>query len=353
MYARVAVASTALDMGPIQPHIANSLHGALVEALLAHGRLVFASNDEALTFVRALKGTVEIPQAARTRWEAMLIHLKQSGRVVIAQPPSETTLASVEAIDVLRAGWGGHTDVAVVAPARSAALGLPEDTGILSDPTHAPDVAVAATAIEAPALVRIHDLQQNPVAAHRSSREDFWARVLEPMATGATEATILDGYLFNRISELAHGRGRSTGVPEHVCWLLQHLDCVMAGRSTVRLIGNASKLKTGDDAQTLADTIRDRWMPDRIGRLATVEILLGDPGNGRRAFPHDRHIRFSTGSAIKIPAGFDRLSDENIWDTSGMWWDYLWHPRALDGLRADEQAATGLARHPRSIVISR
>lgn len=353
MYARVAVASDALDMGPIQPHIANSLHGALVETLLAHGRLVFASNDEVLAFVRAIRGTAGLPPTARTRWEAMLGHLRQTGRVAIAQPPSDTTLASVEAIDLLRAGWGSHTDVAVVAGARSAALGLSEDTGILSDPTHTPDVTVAATATEAPALLRIHDLQQNPVAANRSSREDFWRQVLEPMATGATEATILDGYLFNRISDLSHGRGRATAVPEHISWLLQHLDCVMAGRSTVRLIGNASRLNPGDDAQTVADTIRDRWSPDKIGRLATVQVHLGDPARGRRGFPHDRHIRFSTGSAVKIPAGFDRLSDEHIWDTSGMWWDYLWHPRALDALRDDEQAATALARHPQSLVLSR
>ena len=60
MYARVAVASNALDLGAVLPPIANALHSALVETLLAHGRLVFASNEEALDFVRAIRNTATI-----------------------------------------------------------------------------------------------------------------------------------------------------------------------------------------------------------------------------------------------------------------------------------------------------
>lgn len=353
MYARVAVASNALDLGSIQPLMATALHDALVETLLAHGRLVFGSNQEAMDFVRAIKGTAGMPPGARARWEALLVHLRNSHRVVVADPPSQNTLDTVDAIDRLRAGWGGQADVAVVAQAVCGALGVPEDTGVLSAPGVNPDVAVAVAASNAPALARIVEQERNPVATHASPREDFWSNVLEPIATGATEVTILDGYLFNRISDLNHGRGHPSRAPEHICWLLEHLDSVMAGVSTVRLIGNASKLTTGDDAKTVAQTIHARWSPLTVGRLSRVEVHLGNPANGRQRFPHDRHIRASTGSAVKVPAGFDRLSAERIWDTSGMWWSYLWQPRALDGLRADEQAAISLARHPQALVLSR
>lgn len=353
MYARVAVASNALDLGSLQPLAASALHEALIQTLFAHGRLVFASNDDAKDFVRAIKGAAAMPPGARARWEALLVHLRNSHRVIVADPPSDESLATVDAIDRLRAGWGGQADVAIVAQALSAALGVPEDTGILSAPGFNPDVAVAVTAPNAPALVRIVDQERNPFTAHGSLREDFWRNVLEPMATGSTEVTILDGYLFNRITESAHGRGRGSSVAEHICWLLEHLDSVMAGRSTVRLIGNASKLTTGDDAHDIAQTVHDRWSPLKVGRIARVEVHLGDPSKGRQRFPHDRHIRFSTGSAVKVPAGFDRLSDERIWDTSGMWWTYLWQTRALDGLRADEKAATSLARHPEALALSR
>lgn len=353
MYARVAVASNALDFGSIQPLAATALHEALIQTLLAHGRLVFASNDDAKDFVLAVKGAAAMPPGARARWEALIVYLRNSQRVVVVDPSSHDTLATVDAIDRLRAGWGTQTDVAVVAQALSAALGIPEDTGVLSAPGFNPDVAVGVAAPNAPALTRIVEQEQNPCAVHNSAREDFWDNVLEPMATGATEVTILDGYLFNRITELAHGRGRATDVPEHICWLLEHLDSVMAGRSTVRLIGNASKLTTGDDARAIAQTIYDRWSPLKVGRLSTVEVHLGVSSDGRRRFPHDRHIRFSTGSAIKVPAGFDRLSGERIWDASGMWWTYLWQPSALDGLRADETTAVTLARHPQALALSR
>lgn len=353
MYARVAVAFNALDLGSIQPLVASALHEALVEALLAHGRLVFASNGEAREFVRAVKGTAAMPPGARARWGALLVHLRNSQRVVIIDTPGHDALATVDAIDRLRAAWGEQTDVAVVSLAHSGALGIPADTGILSALGLTPDVAVVAAAPRVPALARIVEQAQNPVAAHASLREDFWVDVLEPMATGAREVTVLDGFLFNRITELAHRRGRTSYVPEHICWLLEHLDSVMAVRSTVKLVGKKSRSLGGNDAQAIARAIHDQWTPSKVGRIAEVEVYLGEPSTGGLRFPHDRHIRFSTGSALKVPAGFDRLSDAHIWDTSGMWWTYLWQPRALDGLRSDEQAATSLARHPRAFVLSR
>lgn len=354
MYARVAVASNALDLSTIPPPAANAFHEALIQMLHAHGRLVFASNQEALEFVRAIKGAAAMSPGARVRWDALFVHLRNSRRVSVADPPSQDTLAATVAIDRLRAGWGPQADVAVVAQAVCAALGVPGDTGILSAPGSNPDVAMAFTAPNAPAIARIIEQEQNPVAAHGSPREGFWADVLEPMATGAIEATVVDGYLFNRITDLADGRGRDTGKPEHVCWLLDHLDSVMAGQATVRLVGNKTKLSTsGHNAQTIAELIHERWSPLKVGRLAAVEVYLADPASGRSRFPHDRHIRFSTDGAIKVHAGFDRLREDRIWDTSGMSWNYLWHKNALDALREDERSAVALARHPAAMALSR
>ncbi|MFC7497070.1 MULTISPECIES: hypothetical protein [unclassified Nocardioides] len=341
MYARVAVASNALDMGAIPPPVATALHGALIESLRSHGRLVFTSPEEALEFVRAVKETGGIPPTSRAKWTALLGQFRQSGRVVFADPPSETSLATVDAIDLLRAGWGRHAEIAVVAEAASTALGVPGDTGVLSDPGCTPDVAVAAAAPTAPALARIQQLHDHPVAAHGSDREEFWSTVLEPMATGAMTATILDGYLFAN-----EARGG-----DHVVWMLEHLDSVMAGGATVRLLAN-SRHSRGLDPQKVAEAVRDRWAPLKVGRLSRVEVLLGTPSQGRR-FPHDRHVRFSTGSAVKVPAGFDRLSEQRIWDTSGMWWTYFWQSSALDDLRDDEGAAETLAHHPEALVLSR
>ncbi|WP_148076927.1 hypothetical protein [Nocardioides aurantiacus] len=205
MYARVAVASNSLDLGTLPPPVANALHGTLIEMLLAHGRLVFTSQGEALEFVRAIKTTEGMPPGARTRWTAALMQLRQSGRVVFTDPPGPATLASVTTLDGVRAQWGGQTDVAVIADSACLSLGVPANTGILSDPTLNPDLAVPAAAPDAPALARLQLLQQHPVAAHGSSRKKFWKSVLEPVATDAHTATLLDGYLFKRLSEIHHG----------------------------------------------------------------------------------------------------------------------------------------------------
>lgn len=353
MYARVAVASNALNLGGIPPLVAEALHEGLTQSLLAHGRLVFSSNSEAMDFVRAIKDSGSLPPGARQRWVALLTHLQKSHRVTVENPPSDDTLASIDAIDRLISGWEARADVAVVADALSLSLGIPLETGVLTTPGRNPDVVVPAAARNAPALARIVEYEQTPVVPHGSSREEFWSDVLEPMATGAAEATILDRYLFNRICDPGRDRYRAIASPEHICWLVDRLDSVMASRSTVRLIGAIPDPRGAWDARDIASTIHDRWSPMSVGRLGAVEVHLADPRNERQRFPHDRHIRFSTGGAVKVPAGFDRLSDERIRDTSGMWWDYLWQPRALDGLRSDERSGVSMARHPRALALSR
>jgi hypothetical protein len=344
MYARIAVASNALDLGTVPAPIANALHGALVEALLAHGRLVFGSQEEAFEFLRAVRETGGVPPGARTRWNAALVQLRQSRRVVLADQPCQTSLASVSTLDALREQWGEEADIAVIADAACPSLGVPMDTGILSDPNINPDLAVPAAAPSAPALSRVQELEQRPVAPYDSPREEFWDTVLQPLATNAVTATILDGYLFKLLSKIANGGLPTPPGGEHVTWLLAHLDNVMADGATVRLIANAVNVEPGDDAKALATALRDQWKPPSVGRLARIEVFLGK-GNYQRPFPHDRHIRFSTGGAIKVTAGFDRLREDRIWDRSGMWWSYHWRKSALDDLRADESAAEALTRH--------
>jgi hypothetical protein len=352
MYARVAVASNSLDLGTLPPPVANALHNTLIEMLLAHGRLVFASQDEALEFVRAIKTTGGIPPGARTRWTAALAQLKQSGRVVFTNPPGPATLANVTTLNGVRTQWGSQADVAVIADSACVLLGVPADTGILSDPTLNPDLAIPAAAPDAPAVARLHLLQQHPVAAHGSTRKKFWETVLQPIATDAHTATVLDGYLFNQLSKICHGNIAEPLGGEQVVWLLSRLDQVMSQGATVRLIANASRLQPGDTAEVIAQAIRDRWTPKKDGRPARVEVLLRTAGKGEK-FPHARHIRFSTGGAIRIDGGFDRLSEASIWDQSGMLWSYDWHLAALGSLRTEERMAEDFRGQTASVPIIR
>lgn len=352
MYARVAVASNSLDLGTLPPPVANALHSTLIEMLLAHGRLVFASQDEALEFVRAIKASDGIPPGARTRWTAALAQLKQSGRVVFTDPPGPATLANVTTLNGVRTQWGAQADVAVIADSACLSLGVPTNTGILSDPTLNPDLAVPAAAPDAPAVARLHLLQQHPVAAQGSTRKKFWESVLEPIATDAHTATLLDGYLFNRLSDIHHGNVTEPLGGEQVIWLLSHLDQVMSQGATVRLIANASRLQPGDTAEVIAQAISNRWTPKKDGRLANVEVLIRRATKSEK-FPHDRHLRFSTGSAIKIDAGFDRLREASIWDPSGMWWSYHWQPASLGQLRAEERKAEDFSGQTASVPIIR
>ena len=350
MYARLAVASNAVQTDGLPVAAANLVHASLLEQVNAHGRLIFADDPEIHALLRAIKSDEGIPPDARKRWIETLVRMRQLGRIQILHRSG--ALADVRDLVQLRADWGLCADVAVVASEACAALGVP-DGGLLTTPGILPDVAITAAATDSPVIQRLKALAETGVAVTGSLRDDFWHEVLEPLATDARSVTILDGYLFKPTWDIEAGRPWTRAWNgEQLAWLLERLDACMASDAEVLLLGCAHRDYPAASADSTADAIRDLWRPTKVGRLHSVRVALGDPKHGER-FPHDRHIRFSTGGAIDLNAGLDRLRDDAIWDPDGMKWRYIWHASALSALRNAETRAETLVRSATGVVLER
>ncbi|MFE9784995.1 hypothetical protein ACFYO7_06395 [Nocardia salmonicida] len=347
MYARIAVTADALTGSSLPDSIMNSMHRGLLEAINAHGRLVFSSPAEALDMIRLAGSTGGLPQDARKLWEVTLLRLRRHHRVTILDgtaTPIPTALTLAE----LRATWGMAADVAVVADSTGARLGISPTAGMASDPTAAPDVAVLPSATNCPRWQRHRDLTARAIAATGSSREDFWSEVLEPLATDARNVTVLDRYLFATI-----WKRQTSPRPdlEHVTWLLQRLDSVMAADGQVQLFSDELSKSSSFTAAQTAKQVHDLWTPPATGRIGKVTLKLAK-STPTDPFPHDRHIRFSTGAAIGVEAGFDRLRDTTVGDPDGMKWSYHWETEILNTLQKREDRASALssAQHEATVL---
>jgi hypothetical protein len=354
MHARVAVASTALDSGNLPVPVANAIHRGLMEEISAHGRLIFSDDPEVSDLIRAIKKGPGLPPDARKMWIETIIHIKNHDRISVRKPPGIARLAAVRALDDLCQEWGPTTDVAVIASEACSRLGVPPDQGLLADPTIKPEIATAAAVGHGRTLGYLKLLADRAVTPCGTAREQFWEDVLAPLATGARTATILDGYLFSALWDITDRQPWArTWRYEHVAWLLSHLDNVMAANAEVHLIAAHNPRLAHFDAQCTAEALYRHWEPSSSGgRLGLVTLTLAAPARGQR-FPHDRHIRFSTGSAIEIKAGFDRLREREIWDPDGMRWHYRWRPETLNELMAEERRGSALGSRTPVTVIER
>ncbi|MBL7253863.1 hypothetical protein [Paractinoplanes lichenicola] len=329
MYVRVAIAANAFDGGTLSGEGADDLHRAAAENIAKHGRIVVGSDQEAKELVGAILRHGKLSPSARAVWQAVLVELRKQNRWTI-RTPAAAALASISAPDDLRRHWGSDTDVAVVAP----------ETRTVLNAVAAPDVATAETFVHSPALRRIRDLAEDATAEYGSPREQFWTDVLKPLATGALQVTLLDRYLFKALWDLDAGRHwtrRWRG--EHLSWLLERIQAVSSPGAEIRLVGMADKSYPEHDAESTAAALRAIWAP----RGVRATVTLATPAKVSD-FPHDRHIRFSTGGAVTLGAGFDRLQPERIADEDGLSWHYRSSPRAINVLRVREERAFAL-RH--------
>lgn len=351
MYVRVAVASNALTTMGLPIPVANMIHATVLEQINAHARLVFGDDPEVGALLRSVRSGEGIPQDSRTLWIETLTRLAKLKRIKVLH--DHRPIADIDELAELRTNWGTCADVAVIANDACEALGIPPDVGLASTPGALPDVATFAMASRSPALRKVAELADTAISTSGSPRNVFWDRVLEPLAVDATAVTILDGYLFKCVLDIAerrHWTRRWHG--EHLAWLLGRLDDSVAYGAEIHLVGAAQRDYGELSADDVADAIRSQWRAARVGRIKAVKVSLAVPPRGER-FPHDRHIRFSTGGAIEISAGFDRLRDELIWDADGMKWKYVWNTDALRALASAEARAASYAQHAPAFVMER
>ena len=351
MLARLAIDPEALSDTTTPVSMTKFHHNSLLETIAAHGSIVFANNDEARAFVQAIKHQHAFPPGMAEKWSNLLPELHKLGRVRLMVPPGDQPISQVRALDALQHGWKGNLDIAVLGNSGASAIGISEDKGILEDIDSQVEIATVVATPHTRTVTHYRELADIAILPHRAERETFWDEVLRPIATASKAASVLDGYLLTRLwdkeDNLPMSRSRDAG---HVEWILDHLDSTMRPGSELELICAYDRNKSHYTADESADVIRDSWSPLSHGRLTKVTLTLVERQKG---FTHDRHIRFSTGVAITLPAGFDRLRAARVWDQDGMAWNYKWRPDAIKGLRDREERAKSFTPRKTVTVLER
>jgi hypothetical protein len=208
----------------------------------------------------------------------------------------------------LRQVWGRRAQIQVLPSSQATAVGV-DGTGLYRDPQSNLEVAAAHIAGYCNTLDGLRDMAERGVLAHKASRDDFFRRVLcrSPCSPG--------GPLSSTNISLANlcwhydNRPRSAGwEPETVVWLRRWLDRALQPGAEVVLMGASGGQRNPADARDAAGMIHAFWQPAIDGPISRVDVVGGRWRQGDVCMPHDRHIRFSAGAAVKSLPGFDRLS---------------------------------------------
>lgn len=349
MYARVAIAPDAVCEPVAPPAFAKAQYAAILEALNANGTLQFASRDDAKRFAASVRQSSALPDGVSQKLVAALVELGKLGRVDFGESAGTTRpLGTYQQVEAFKLAWSGRVEVAVFDQSGAEALGVPDDDGVI-EVSEDLEVARLFALSGTRAFSHLRFIADTGHVAFDSPRDAFWRDVLRPLARSSKVVTVVDQYLLGGLWYRSDRRPQShRWSPEHVVWLLENLDRTAPPGTQVELLTVVEDNDArSQKAEAAAQLVREFWNRSHAGRLDRVRLSVAGT---RRGFPHDRHIRFSSGAAITVDAGLDRLREPRIWDQSGMAWGYKWRKEALTPLRDREAQARALASFSSSDV---
>lgn len=334
MIARIAIDSRSIvELLEQAPRNVIGRHGELTEVLRDHGVLLFTCQQD----TEELKSAIaKQPMDVRLLWIETLKVLSGSGRWRPSRPALQKATSGLFDSGTYPRELRSQVDLVVVGMEVAEAVGFEQaGFGVLSSGLELvmPDVVQHCRTIQ-----QIRDLQRLGNFPAGTARGSIWPLLFGPLAGASSEATILDRYLMKGLADYQGCPG------DHVTWLLKNLDESASGQVHVRLLaeipepsrrGARSGLGTPSTAE-FEQRLRT-WLSRLHLAKVDLRIVLAPWSISNERGPHDRHLRFSCGSAVGVEEGFDRLKGETVWGVDGLSWKLHVHPEALKGLRRREQ----------------
>ena len=305
------------ELSTFAPQHARSVANSLSSRLIRNGAIEVESRDhlrELLTSIRS----APIGPDARRNLLLMLERLDNFGRLHIAS-------REIKALD----DWNGLVGLVLTAHGRiSSEYGTSDDPFIVARPSRM-EVSSSSEFESSMAFAELRRLEEQGNLALGSSRRDFWAEVLEPLATLSQKIVISDPWVFAPLQKRAGAAPGSDSWPKQALpWLLGAVDALKVGLPRSIEIYTSEKSISASDARVLSD----RYLGLGSGAIGTVTVYIGS----HDMVAHDRHIRFGCGSAITLGAGLDRLDRPDIRDASGLNWAFR-SGSGLNNLRDSEE----------------
>jgi hypothetical protein len=303
-------------------------HAALLEALEAHGFLVFGTVEERQDIQRAIK---EAGPETERLWRQLMTRFFRSGRFMDLDPPSACGLDELTDITGLRAAWAPDTDVAVVSEARAEIFEIPPGDMLVTDAISGIESVLAPAASHAGTLARYKATRNRQVIATGGSRDDLWREAIRPIARVAASVNIVDRYLFEHLADLDAGR---RGGDSFVAWVLDRLDREARSGCHVTLIGyDARPHGSPVDADAAAALVGSVFTAAG-DRVSTIEVVTAQPAS---YLPHDRHISTNLNVGLTFLESFDSLDRDLITSPEGIEYSYRFDPEAIDKLQTSER----------------
>lgn len=284
------------------------LHREVIKTLHEHGILTLSGDGDGKELLAAIKG-LDDPSLVAV-WTSLLRYLQNNHRLAYVEPKCESTTAQW-----LDSGdpeyFGKQTDVVVVREAVGEREGFSVEGHVRQ--VGQPEKVLADALNASEIFSELSGLRMKGRFPAGTDRERFWSDVLAPLSRVSSEVTVFDRYLFSSFS-------RRRGLGGHVRWLLERLDGTLSDNSTVRLLADAP---TGGDINDLQEALQREAKRQSWTRLRHLEVWLAPWHGGKGKGPHNRHVRFSCGSAVTFEEGLDRLEFPKLSYAEGINWKYV------------------------------
>ena len=281
------------------PILRRAVHEELLEELVVHGRLVFASREDLAAFVAAVKA---LPPTLGKAWEVVLSSRRLS--VEVHDPALRPGLAEALDLAVLESGLGDELQLALLQTDHAEIIGVPADEYSAMGPAGLVEAGRLSTATRTSALRAARELIDAPLRAGQS-REQAWEERFGPLVEASKVVTVFDRYVGQQVARrYVYDRGSDDGLT----WLLSRV--AMTPGKKVRVITAVTwaerELRMDEDVQALGF----RRLLDRLGRPVGLDVVLvpdrvrnADGRGSTERFGHDRHLRFGDRAALALGSG--------------------------------------------------
>jgi len=342
--AKVSVSPSVL--GPVPPDASKAEKAflkrnlqALAKSLVQHGCLVAADKDDAVALLQAAKELEQTAPGPSKAWLEALIMLKDCDRWYVTSPNRPPVSGATE-VGSLRDNWKGAVRVVVVDQDQSEAMGIFD-----CDTRSQPEISPMMVARDSATFDRLSKLAEAGVWKASQSREDFWARVLRPLAQRSKCIEICDRFMLRGMVERAEG-ARQSEDDDALSWLLKRIDEDGFDGTTV-----AVYTSLGENVRIKGESIQAPGNPELVKELIDEYFQVGGGKikmlEAHAVFwkkmkfadrPHDRHISFSCGADIGLERGLDSFDSESVEASSGIAWTYG-HSQETKSKNAQERRA--------------
>ena len=306
----IGIGSSAIQDHGGDPALRRAIHEELLEDLMVHGRLVFASEKHLSAFVKAVRG---LPTSLAKAWETVLT----SGRVrvKIIDPTRKPGIDSLTDSALLDERYSDAMQLVLVEAAQAEILGVPPEEFSASSPEGLVEIGRITTASRTATILAARQVLTAPLR-HGVSREEEWEERLRPLARNSRPIVIYDKYAgMQAARRYIYDRPKGDGLT----WLLRHLSTVP--NQKVRII-TAVPFKSAPREPMDVEVIRRGLVSlhRSLKNSLKMDIVLVPErtrdGDHIERFGHDRHIRFGQRAALALGMGVQSFSMKHFQETT-------------------------------------